>query len=73
MISAMSDASTAIVVWEFFPNTSTNILSNDERVCHFQVRKTINTPILVTTSIKDPIYHKKYGKKTMRYVYMIKS
>jgi len=33
MISAMSDASTAIDVWEFFPNTSTNIVSSDERVC----------------------------------------
>jgi len=67
MISAMSDASTAIVVWEFFPNTSTNILSNDERVCVISSeRKTVNTPILVTTTIKVPINHK-YGQKTISY------
>lgn len=44
-MSAISDASTAIDVWEFFPNTSTNILNSIDRVWYFSedVRNTITT------------------------------
>jgi hypothetical protein len=44
IISAISDASMAIDVWEFFPNTSTNMVKSIDRVCAiFQMSKTVNT------------------------------
>jgi hypothetical protein len=34
----------AIDVWEFFPNTSTNMVKSIDRVCAiFQMSKTVNT------------------------------
>lgn len=61
MRSAISDASTAIDVWEFFPNTSTNTLNSNERVCGIFRKlkgKTLNTKILVTY-IRVPINYLK--------------
>lgn len=41
MISAISDASTAVDVWEFFPNTSTNTLKSIDRVCDIFQKMTV--------------------------------
>jgi len=41
MISAISDASTVVDVWEFFPNTSTNTLKSIDRVCDIFQKMTV--------------------------------
>lgn len=74
MISAISDALTAIEVWEFFPNTSTSILNSSDRVCDIfqKLRVKLLIPKLLMTYIKVQINHPKLHKiqtvkKTMSY------